>query len=480
MSKIRIALLFSSGSLYIYQVLNLLFSMYIARVLTPAEIGTYAIAAAIAMSSNEFKLLGTGDYLIREKINSTKIKNTLGLSILSSWGIAIILILAANPISEFYNTPPVEYLLYISSISFWLAPFSSINFALLHKEIDYKKNAIIGWSSRLSNFGTSFALLFLGYSYYSLAIGVAVGAIVEFSLTLVFRSKQMEFIPLFNNIKSIFKFGSINTVTNIASQQAKLSFDLIIGRIGTTTDIAFFSRGNGLVDFIAHIILGGLQSIALPYLSANNDKTDDLRHAYLKSSNLALSLLLPILTVAGLLSYEIIYVLFGKQWESSSQLVPFLILWYLLSNLHPFARQVIIAARMEKQFMMLQIVNLIAVVSSILLLYPSGLLTLSHGLVGVGVLYLILISVMIKQCLNLTLNSYILAMKNNFFIAFICGSITLLISNGFLNDASPIWIIITVAVLLPITWFLTVKYLKHEIHDEIVMLINSKRNLNGK
>ena len=94
MSKVRMALLYSSGSLYVYQLISLFFSMYVARVLTPAEIGLYAIAASITMVSGELKVLGTSDYLIRQK-NVTKemIKASLGLSLLVSGSIGALLVI---------------------------------------------------------------------------------------------------------------------------------------------------------------------------------------------------------------------------------------------------------------------------------------------------------------------------------------------------------------------------------------------------
>lgn len=444
--------------------------MFVARVLTPEEIGIFAIVAAIGMSSSEFKLLGTGDYLIREKIDKEKVRSTLGLAIISSWAIAILMISFAGVISRFYEQEDIQYLLYLISIPFWLAPFSSTNFALLRKEFRYVKNTTIGWTSRLGQFGVSIVLILYGYSYFGLAIGIAAGAIFEFLLTLFLRANQMSFVPHFRSIKPILKFGTINTFTNLLIQQTKLSYDLIIGKIGSAADVAIYSKGNGLVDFIGHLTLGGLQNVALPYLSSENGSMANLKTAYLKASRLALSMLLPILVSAAILKYELILLLFGSQWGAAVPLVTYVSIWYLLCNFHPFARQALISRNYEKHFLAIQIINIMLIVSNIFISYKHGLIAISQGLIVVGVVYFILITLTLNFAIGLSFFEYVANQFKNITLTLGCACIAYLLQSLMKGNCSELLIIIGAGVCLSITWILLTFAIKHEISDEIKKL----------
>jgi len=471
MSKVRMSILFSSGSLYVFQLINLAFSMFIARALTPEEIGVYAIVAAISMSSSEFKLLGTGDYLIREQIDKEKIQNTLGVSIISSWIIGVLMLVLAIPLSHFFEQPDIQYLLYLLSIQFWLAPFNSINYALLRKEFDYVKNAAIVWGSRLLQFGSSVVLVLNGYSYFGLAMGMAIGSIVEFLLVLFLRSEKMQFVPRFNNLKPIVKFGSINTFANLIAQQAKLSYDLIIGKIGSPRDVAMYSRGNGLVDFVGHLTLGGLQTVALPYLS--KEKTDIVifRGSYLRASRLALSLLMPILVSAAVLKVELIYVLFGDQWNEAVALVPCIAIWYILVSFHPFAKQALITIGYEKQNLVIQFINFVAVVVNIFVFFEQGLVAITYGLIGVGVIYLILVTITLSKAIGLNWWQYTSHQYKNFAITIIAFLTAFLTRELLVPHYSEITVLICAGITLSLVWLLTVSLMKHEIIDEVRRLV---------
>ena len=60
MSKIRNAAYLSTLSLYGYQLVNLLFTMFIARAFSPDDLGVYAVAVAFTLISGEVRLLGNG------------------------------------------------------------------------------------------------------------------------------------------------------------------------------------------------------------------------------------------------------------------------------------------------------------------------------------------------------------------------------------------------------------------------------------
>ena len=100
MSQIKKALLFSSLNQYLLKLLALVSTMVFARLLTPHELGIYAIASSVLIIVSELKTLGVAKYLIREKdLSPEKVKAALGLSILISWSLGISLLVMSKYIA---------------------------------------------------------------------------------------------------------------------------------------------------------------------------------------------------------------------------------------------------------------------------------------------------------------------------------------------------------------------------------------------
>ena len=481
MSKVRMALIFSSASLYGYQLLNLFFAIYIARMLTPSELGIYAIAASITMVSGELKILGTGDYLIRQKVISAEIvKASLGLSILVSWSIGIVLIIASSLIAEYYDYKVLKSLLLILSLSFFFSPFIAINGALLRKEMNYKRSMIIGWSSTITNFSLSILLIINGFSYYSLAIGVSFGIFIELLMSYLLRSENMQYWPSLKNVKPIVAFGTVTTLANVCKRLSKLSYDLILGKIGTAHHLAIFSRGAGFIDFLTHLVTGSLKSVALPYLAEANTDPVNLKSAYQKATLLATSLLIPILTVAAISGNSIIVLLFGEQWQESGSLTTNLAIWLALSNLQPFAKEILIARKLEREYFLLELGNLLIISAFIITGFQYGLATIAQLFIVAGGLYFIATSFLVNKAIDFSIYEFLKVFYKNSLLTIVCGISAYFLTHVIMDEYSNAIKILSLSMIMPIIWLLTVIKLKLEILDEIHNLLKLLSVFNKK
>ena len=101
-----------------------------ARLLTPAELGIFAIATGALIIINELKSLGVEKYLIREKeITPDKLGSALIVTIFISWSLGLLLLLTASHIANFYDIPELQLLFYILSINFLFSPFNCFIFS---------------------------------------------------------------------------------------------------------------------------------------------------------------------------------------------------------------------------------------------------------------------------------------------------------------------------------------------------------------
>lgn len=229
MPTIRAAVIFSSVSKYSLMMIGLLSTMVVARLLTPEEIGTFAVASGLVMLASEFRILGAGAYLVREsELTPQKVRSALGLTILISWGLGITVCLTAPLVASFYDLPPLKPIFWILSVSFFLAPFISITAALLARSFRFDLQFRMQLSAAIVGFAVTVILIYAGASYYALAWGNMAGNVARLIVAVLLTPKLMSYRPSFRNLRPVVNFGVFSSIANITRRFTVVAPDLVI------------------------------------------------------------------------------------------------------------------------------------------------------------------------------------------------------------------------------------------------------------
>ena len=158
MSKVNTAVIFSALGQYATQVISFITIIVLARILSPAEIGMYAIAGSTIMIAGELRSFGITQYLVREKeLSRERIQAVLGVTIGISWSLGLIIIAAAPFVADFYEETPLKTLLWILSVSFFIGPLTSVPIGLWTRELNFQPifirtfiGALVGGASSIA------------------------------------------------------------------------------------------------------------------------------------------------------------------------------------------------------------------------------------------------------------------------------------------------------------------------------------------
>lgn len=324
--SLKKSLFWSYLSHYGSMVIQLGSSIILARLLIPEEIGIFSVALSFIALGNMIRGFGTGEYLIQEKeLTTEKIQSSFTLAIIVAWVLSIIIYLISEPLALFYNEKGIAQILPIIAINFLFVPFGSITIALLRREMRFDKLIKINLSSAFMNASTSILLAMNGYSFMSLAWGAVAGTLTSVVVSQLYRPEGLSFIPALSKVREIIVYGSYNTLTNFTSSISTSAPDLIMGKMLDMHFVGIFSRGNGLLQMVSNLVVGGIRPILLPYFSQQHrENPHELAPAYLKMVDATLSIMWPILVFLALYSHEIIMFLFGDKWLEAVPVVQIL------------------------------------------------------------------------------------------------------------------------------------------------------------
>jgi O-antigen/teichoic acid export membrane protein len=451
------------------RVIGLLSSMIIARLLTPEEIGTFAIASAIVMIMSEFRLLGAGAYLVREQeLTDEKIRSALGLTVLISWGLGLLIWFTSPLVAIFYELPPIKVIFRILSVSFFLAPFISIPSALLTRSFKFKQLFVVKLWTTISNVFVTVSLILLGYSYYALAWGYTLSVVVELLAVSYYRTRGEPLLPTFRGLREIAGFGIYTSLANFFRRGVITAPDIIIGKVGTTAQVGLFSRGLGFIEFVSQTLLMGVNPVVLPYLSDVKRTGGNVNEAYTKASVLLGGILWPVLAVASVVSFPAILLFFGNQWVSAAPYASFLAFWAIFRTMHWFSPSLFIARGLEKVLVVKEGVTFFAHFGVVALAFPCGLTAVAIGFVFAGLLDCVLTTWLLSKYIGVNVTAFLKSWARNAAIAAICGLISYAIYHWVLQlQWGELLGLGLVSLILPFVWLGLIFVFQHPLRNEV-------------
>ncbi|WP_418140118.1 oligosaccharide flippase family protein [Marinobacter sp. MA] len=474
MSDVRKAVVFSFVTRYGLMIIGLASTMIIARLLTPEEIGTFAIASAITVVMTEFRLLGAGMYLVREEeLTETKVRSAMGLTMLISWSMGVGIWFVAPLVANFYELAPLTPIFRILSVSFFLAPMISIPTALLMRAFKFKEILIIRLVTSLSNLVTTISLIFAGFSFYSLAWGYTVAVLVEVILVYWLRPPETRWLPSLHQLGTVMRFGIYSSLAGFFRRGVITAPDMVIGKLGTTAQVGLFSRGLGFIEFMSQTLMMGAKPVVLPYLSEVQRSGNDVNDAYTSASVMLGAVLWPVLAVASVVSLPTIRLFFGDQWDAAAPFAAILAGWAMLRGVHWFSGDLFLARGYERVMVVKEGILFALYFSGVVFSYPLGLEAVASAFVLVGFADAVITTFILARVMGLKAFVFFRAWLSNLGLAVICWLAAELIYTGGMNAGMEMsTAFLSVALCLPVVWVSSLYLIKHPVRGEVTTIFN--------
>ncbi|WP_153637445.1 oligosaccharide flippase family protein [Marinobacter salsuginis] len=475
MPSIKQAILYSSLGRYLLMAIGLASSMITARLLSPEEIGTFAIASSVVMIMAEFRMLGANAYLVRQaEVTIEKIRSAYGLTMLVSWGLGLVLAVASLPLAGFFEIEGLAAVFLILSISFLLAPYISIPDALLVRNYRFREITTINVTSSVIQLALVIALIKNGFSFYSLAIAQAAQIFVQFVLSLYFTRDVKVYVPRFTGMREIAKLGIFVSVGHVVRKAQQTFPDMLIGKLGSPTQVGLFSRGLGFTVFISTLLLSGVSPVALPYFSEVRNKGQDVVAAYRHASELIAGVVWPVLAVASVASLPAIRLMFGDQWDQAAPIAAVAAFWAILRSAHVMAPNAMVAVGEEGSMLAKEvIVFALFLVATTIGYLQFGLIGVAYGFVFSGLTDFLVSSWFMKHKVGVGFLSYCAGVQSSAVVALVCWGAAKLL-NWYIPfaDTSPFMVLLYISAVLPPVWLATILLLRHPLRDQLLVVYN--------
>lgn len=464
MSRVLKAITYSAFGQYSEHIISFALVVILSRIMTPAEIGVFAIASSVFLLGTELRSMGVVQFLIREKsLNESKIRVALGVTVVVSWGMGLTIILFSPLIAGFYNQPDLVEILLIMSVSFFIGPFTCVPYALWMREMQFRHQFFQRITGTVFRTVTAVLFVLMGYSYYGLAIASVAGVIAELIVAIIFRPSGTVWIPSFSWMGDLVRFGLYMTATNLFSRFSLSIPDLVIGRLATMSDVGIFSRGMGVIQFAGKLMFSAIDPVIFPHLSEVNRSGQSVAEAYLKTIKLQAAISWPILAVISIAAYPMIIALFGDQWGLAAPIASILAYGLIIGSTHYYGNAVLLAKGAERIVFIIEFVVFTVRFAGVVIAIPYGMEMAAWAIVFSSIIDLILKTIVIRKIIGIRVRSLIIGFFPNVVIALVCWSVASMINQIMPFEESDAWrSILVLAICMPPTWLILLRITNHE------------------
>lgn len=364
------------------QLVSLLVSIILARILSPDDYGAVALVMVFITVANVFVSNGFGNALIQKKdADNLDFSSVLYINIAVSILLYFILFFTAPFIAEFYEMPILSPVLRVLGIRIPVAAVNSIQHAYVSRNMLFKR---FFWSTLFGTVLSGIAGIIMAYKGFGIWALVAQYLINTCTDTVVlwFTVKWRPILACsFGRAKPLIKYGWKLLVSGLLDTGYTQLRSLLIGKIYTSEDLAFYNQGEKYPQVLSVNINSSIGSVLFPAMSHLQNDKNKIKEITRRSIQICSYVIWPMMAGLSVTAEPLIRLLFTDKWLPC---VPFLRIFcftYGLWPIHTANLQAINALGRSDLFLKLEVIKKILGIIVLVISIPFGTLAIAEGLI---------------------------------------------------------------------------------------------------
>ena len=313
------AVKWSSIATIVRFVLQFASQITLARMLGPENYGIFGMGAVVLTLTNVFSNFGFGWSLLHKRqVTEEDIRFAFTWQTLVGGLATLALYLLAPTLAAFFHEPRVEWVIRWLAFTCVISAVSSPAGNMMYRDLNFRAAGLI----QIGGYVAGYLLVGIPLACLGHGVGALVAAWVvqvTFIAAGSFIAHPHSIKPLFYypGARGAFKTGATVFVTNIINWSLGSMDRFLLGRFANAHAVGVYSMGVNLATMPSTLLMGSLQPA---FTSAGSKMQDDparMRNVYLQIIATVLVLLLPVFVWLSISSFDIVRLLYGRQWADT-------------------------------------------------------------------------------------------------------------------------------------------------------------------
>lgn len=387
------------------QALNLVFGIFLARLLSPSDygmIGMLTIFSLIATALQESGFIAGLNQ--KAKANDEDFNAVFWFNVICSVTIYIVLFFSAPLIAVWFRQPVLTPLARLSFLSFVISSLGTSPRAWLFRNMRVKENAIVSIIALMSSGITGITLAWNGFAYW----GIAIQNLTFCFMTTACSWWYAEWHPTWqinlHPLRGMIGFSSKLLATNIFTHINNNIFSIFFGRLYGEETVGYYNQANKWTGMGHTLLTGMIWNVTQPLfarLPAN--QPERMQCVFRKMLRFTTFLSCPALFGLALIAPEFITIAITSKWLPSALLMQVLCIGGAFIPIASFYSNFIISQGKSNWYMWNTISLCLVQMLLMILLYPYGVRTMVIAYVITNTLWLFVWHYFVHRLIQLPL-----------------------------------------------------------------------------
>ncbi len=322
-SRVKSAVFWRSGTQILSQIISWGATLAVIRILDPSDYGLFAMTSVVLVFLNFLNGYGLVSALIRsEKVEPIRIRQAFGMLLLLNAGLAAIQFFAVAPLAAaYYGETIIADLLRWQSLIYLSTPFIILPEAMLTRNLDFKKPAMINLTGAIVGASTSLGLALNGFGVWTLVFA-PIAIFWARAIALMIATKFWV-RPSFNfrGAGHVFAFGMTMLVSQgfyIVQTQADI---FIAARHVDAHMLGVYAEALFIAALFATKFVPPLNEVAFPAYARMQHDQRALSHGFLKAVRLIMLVACPLYFGMAISAESFVETLLGEKWTEAVPIV---------------------------------------------------------------------------------------------------------------------------------------------------------------
>ena len=366
-------------------------SIILARLLAPDDFGLIAIVVVFVILTDIIVDCGFGSALIqKESVDNLDFSTVFYFTTVLSIMLGAVLFLAAPAIAAFYYNPQLIPIIRWMSFRKIFNGIGKAQSAYAYRNMLFKR---FFWSSAAATLVSAVVAIVMAYSGYGIWALVA-QYLISSGVTTVVLWFTIKWRPdpafSWQRLKVLYSFGWKLMVSILIATFYTQLRSLIIGKLYTTEDLAYYTRGKNFPELITDNFTNTIANVLFPAVSQKQKDTEAMKMMVRQSMTTTAYLVWPAMAGLAVCAEPLVLLLLTEKWLPA---VPFLQIACFVNALTPIQyanSQVIKAMGRSDIFLKLEIVKRSIAVVILLLIMHQGVWIIALSSILTGTIFLVL------------------------------------------------------------------------------------------
>lgn len=315
-------MLWSAVEKYTSQLVGVVISIIIARLLDPADYGVIAMLSIFMAVANAFVDSGFANALV-QKQDRTDVDFSTVLYFNFSVALVVycIFVLFAKPIAHFYNMPLLQKIIPVYCLTLIINSLGIVQRSILTINLDFRRQAYITFTATVLSGLLSIWMASKGYGVWTIVYSSVANSLVSVGMLWLTAHWKPVLVFSVQSFKSLFSFGSKLLAGAIIHIIYNNIYTLVIGKVYTPSDLGLYNKSFTLSQFPTNNISNIVTKVSYPVWCRYQDDNEKLVGLFYKYLRLITFILFPVMFGFASLARPFVHIVLTDKWIGA---VPYL------------------------------------------------------------------------------------------------------------------------------------------------------------